>query len=71
MPQFPNGPIYLFFICAIIGALDSTSGISLAFGLGLTHVALGNVTSLRTLVNRCNISPWLGTYQPSLDRWCI
>ena len=46
----PNGPIYLFFICAIIGAIDATSGISLAFGLGLTHVALGNVTSLRTLL---------------------
>lgn len=46
----PNGPIYLFFICAIIGALDATSGIALAFGLGLTHVALGNVTSLRTLL---------------------
>jgi hypothetical protein len=60
----PNGPIYLFFICAIIGALDSTSGISLAFGLGLTHVALGNVTSLRTLLIAVTFT--LAWYLPAL-----
>jgi hypothetical protein len=60
----PNGPIYLFFICAIIGALDATSGISLAFGLGLTHVALGNVTSLRTLLIAATFS--LAWYLPAL-----
>ena len=60
----PNGPIYLFFICAIIGALDSTSGISLAFGLGLTHVALGNVTSLRTLLIAATFT--LAWYLPAL-----
>ena len=60
----PNGPIYLFFICAIIGALDATSGISLAFGLGLTHVALGNVTSLRTLLIAATFS--LAWYLPGL-----
>ena len=60
----PNGPIYLFFICAIIGALDATSGISLAFGLGLTHVALGNVTSLRTLLIAVTFS--LAWYLPAL-----
>jgi hypothetical protein len=60
----PNGPIYLFFICAIIGALDSTSGISLAFGLGLTHVALGNVTSLRTLLIAATFS--MAWYLPAL-----
>ena len=60
----PNGPIYLFFICAIIGALDSTSGISLAFGLGLTHVALGNVNSLRTLLIAATFT--LAFYLPAL-----
>jgi hypothetical protein len=60
----PDGPIYLFFICAIIGALDSTSGISLAFGLGLTHVALGNVTSLRTLLIAATFT--LAWYLPAL-----
>ena len=60
----PNGPIYLFFICAIIGALDATSGISLTFGLVLTHVALGNVTSLRTLL--IAISFTLAWYLPAL-----
>jgi hypothetical protein len=60
----PNGPIYLFFICAIIGALDASSGISLAFGLGLTHVALGNVTSLRTLLIAATFS--LAWYLPAL-----
>jgi hypothetical protein len=60
----PDGPIYLFFICAIIGALDSTSGISLAFGLGLTHVALGNVTSLRTLLIAVTFT--LAWYLPAL-----
>lgn len=60
----PNGPIYLFFICAIIGALDATSGISLAFGLGLTHVALGNVTSLRTLLIAATFT--LAWYLPAL-----
>ena len=60
----PNGPIYLFFICAIIGALDATSGISLAFGLGLTHVALGNVTSLRTLL--IAVAFTLAWYLPAL-----
>jgi hypothetical protein len=60
----PNGPIYLFFICAMIGALDSTSGISLAFGLGLTHVALGNVTSLRTLLIAVTFT--LAWYLPAL-----
>jgi hypothetical protein len=60
----PNGPIYLFFICAIIGAIDSTSGISLAFGLGLTHVALGNVTSLRTLLIAATFT--LAWYLPAL-----
>jgi hypothetical protein len=60
----PNGPLYLFFICAIIGALDSTSGISLAFGLGLTHVALGNVTSLRTLLIAATFT--LAWYLPAL-----
>jgi hypothetical protein len=60
----PNGPIYLFFICAIIGALDSTSGISLAFGLGLTHVALGNVTSLRTLLIAATFT--MAWYLPAL-----
>ncbi len=60
----PNGPVYLFFICAIIGALDSTSGISLAFGLGLTHVALGNVTSLRTLLIAATFT--LAWYLPAL-----
>ena len=60
----PEGPIYLFFICAIIGALDATSGISLAFGLGLTHVALGNVTSLRTLLIAATFT--LAWYLPAL-----
>lgn len=60
----PNGPIYLFFICAVIGALDSTSGISLAFGLGLTHVALGNVTSLRTLLIAATFT--MAWYLPAL-----
>ena len=60
----PNGPIYLFFICAIIGALDASSGISLAFGLGLTHVALGNVTSLRTLLIAATFT--LAWYLPAL-----
>ena len=60
----PNGPIYLFFICAIIGALDATSGIALVFGLGLTHVALGNVTSLRTLLVAVTFT--LAWYLPSL-----
>ena len=60
----PNGPIYLFFICAIIGALDATSGIAIAFGLGLTHVALGNVTSLRTLLVAATFS--LAWYLPAL-----
>ena len=60
----PNGPIYLFFICAIIGAIDSSSGISLAFGLGLTHVALGNVTSLRTLLIAATFT--LAWYLPAL-----
>jgi|688.fasta_scaffold08023_8 hypothetical protein len=60
----PNGPLYLLFICAIIGALDATSGISLAFGLGLTHVALGNVTSLRTLLIAATFS--LAWYLPAL-----
>jgi uncharacterized protein (DUF2062 family) len=60
----PNGPIYLFFICAIIGAIDSSSGISLAFGLGLTHVALGNVTSLRTLLIAATFT--LAWYVPAL-----
>ncbi len=60
----PNGPIYLFFICAIIGALDATSGIALAFGLGLTHVALGNVTSLRTLLIAATFT--LAWYLPAL-----
>ena len=60
----PDGPIYLFFICAIIGALDSTSGISLAFGLGLTHVALGNVTSLRTLLIAATFT--MAWYLPAL-----
>ena len=60
----PNGPIYLFFICAIIGALDSTSGISLAFGLGLTHVALGTVTSLRTLLIAATFT--MAWYLPAL-----
>lgn len=60
----PNGPIYLFFICAIIGALDATSGISLAFGLGLTHVALGNVTSLRTLLIAATFT--MAWYLPAL-----
>lgn len=46
----PNGPIILFFICAAIGALDATAGISLAFSLGFMHVALGNVTNLRSLL---------------------
>jgi hypothetical protein len=46
----PNGPIVLFFICAIIGALDATTGITLSFALGFMHVALGNVTNLRSLV---------------------
>ena len=46
----PNGPIALFFICAIFGALDATSGIALALSLGFMHVALGNVTNLRSLV---------------------
>lgn len=46
----PNGPIVLFFMCAIIGALDATSGIALALSLGFMHVALGNVTNLRSLV---------------------
>jgi len=46
----PNGPIYLFFACALLGALDATTGVSLALGLGFMHVALGNVTSLRSLV---------------------
>ena len=60
----PNGPIYLFFICAIIGALDASSGISLAFGLGLTHVALGNVTSLRALLIAATFT--LAWYLPAL-----
>ncbi len=60
----PNGPLYLLFICAIIGALDATSGISLAFGLGLTHVALGNVTSLRTLLIAATFT--LAWYLPAL-----
>ena len=60
----PNGPLYLLFICAIIGALDATSGIALAFGLGLTHVALGNVTSLRTLLIAVTFS--LAWYFPAL-----
>jgi hypothetical protein len=60
----PNGPIYLFFICAIIGAFDASSGISLAFGLGLTHVALGNVTSLRTLLIAATFT--LAWYLPAL-----
>jgi hypothetical protein len=46
----PNGPIVLFFICAILGALDATTGIALSFTLGFMHVALGNVTNLRSLV---------------------
>jgi hypothetical protein len=46
----PNGPIVLFFICAIFGALDATTGIALSFTLGFMHVALGNVTNLRSLV---------------------
>ena len=46
----PNGPIVLFFICAIIGALDATTGIALSFTLGFMHVALGNVTNLRSLL---------------------
>ena len=60
----PNGPIYLFFICAIIGAIDAAAGIALAFGLGLTHVALGNVTSLRTLL--IAVAFTLAWYLPSL-----
>ena len=60
----PNGPLYLLFICAIIGALDATSGIALAFGLGLTHVALGNVTSLRTLLIAATFT--LAWYLPAL-----
>ena len=60
----PNGPIYLFFICAIIGALDASSGIALSFGLGLTHVALGNVTSLRTLLIAATFT--LAWYLPAL-----
>ena len=60
----PNGPIYLFFICAIIGAIDASSGISLAFGLALTHVALGNVTSLRTLLIAATFT--LAWYLPAL-----
>lgn len=60
----PNGPLYLLFICAIIGALDATSGIALAFGLGLTHVALGNVTSLRTLLIAVTFT--LAWYLPAL-----
>ena len=46
----PNGPIVLFFTCAILGALDATTGIALSFTLGFMHVALGNVTNLRSLV---------------------
>jgi hypothetical protein len=46
----PNGPIALFFICAALGALDATTGISLALALGFMHVALGNVTNVRSLV---------------------
>ena len=46
----PNGPIVLFFICAILGALDATTGITLSFTLGFMHVAFGNVTNLRSLV---------------------
>ena len=46
----PNGPIALFFACAILGALDATTGIALALTLGFMHVALGNVTNLRSLV---------------------
>ena len=46
----PNGPIVLFFLCAILGALDATTGIALAFALGFMHVGLGNVTNVRSLV---------------------
>lgn len=46
----PHGPIYLFFICAALGALDATTGIVLALSLGFMHVALGNVTSVKDLV---------------------
>ena len=46
----PNGPIALFFICAALGALDATTGIALALSLGFMHVALGNVTNVRSLV---------------------
>ena len=46
----PNGPIALFFICAALGALDATTGITLALALGFMHVGLGNVTNVRSLV---------------------
>jgi hypothetical protein len=46
----PNGPIVLFFICAIFGAIDATTGITLSLTLGFMHVALGNVTNLRSLL---------------------
>jgi hypothetical protein len=46
----PNGPIFLFFICAALGALDAATGISLALTLSFMHVALGNATNLRSLV---------------------
>ena len=46
----PNGPVALFFVCAAIGAVDAVSGISLALALGFMHVALGNVTNIRSLV---------------------
>ena len=46
----PNGPLYLFFICAALGALDATTGIVLALSVGFMHVALGNVSSVKDLV---------------------
>ena len=60
----PNGPIYLFFICAALGALDATTGIALALSLGFMHVALGNVTNVRSLVVAVTFS--LAWYFPSI-----
>ena len=60
----PNGPVALFMICAALGALDATTGITLALSLGFMHVGLGNVTNVRGLVVAVTFS--LAWYFPAM-----